>query len=94
MGDSIDAPTCGTGGTDCNAIELAYGATLGCERACVQSCEEFYTDAPSGDVPSTGHHIYDNSDCECEGGESTVYYSNKCGQRLVYVLLLGKQIVR
>ena len=81
MGDSIDAPTCGTGGTDCNVIELAYAGTFGCERACTLACSEYYTDAASGDVPSTGNHIYDNESCACEGGEGTVYYSNKCGQR-------------
>ena len=79
MGDSIDAPTCGTGSTDCNSISLAQGDN--CERACGIDCSTFYTDANDATDMGVGNYIYDNSSCNCEGGEGTLYYSNKCGQR-------------
>ena len=68
------------GQANCNVIELGL-STFSCGRACIADCIEYYTDAEAGDLPTDGNHIYDNSSCECEGGEGTIYYSNKCGGR-------------
>ena len=65
---------------DCNPIELGL-STVDCKRACVADCRTLYTDAPEDTLPSDGSHIYQNSSCECEGGEGYLYYSNKCGGR-------------
>ena len=79
MGDSIDAPTCGTGAT-CNTVELAVDAE-GCGVACGEECSTYYTDGAADSI-TTGDRIYDNSGCNCEGGSDTyTYYSNKCGTR-------------
>ena len=73
-----DKKSCGQ--ATCNVIELGFH-TFSCGRACVADCTEYYTDAEEGDLPTDGSHIYDTANCECEGGEGTVYYSNKCGGR-------------
>ena len=81
MGDSIDAPTCGTGGTTCREIELSTEAT--CERACSLECTTFYTDTEIGQTPAIGNFIYHDSSCDCGEGPfpETLVYSDKCGLR-------------
>jgi len=80
MGDAVDSPTCGTGGTTCREITLAEGGN--CERACGIDCSTYYTDAGADEILQVGNHIYDNSECVCEGGsDEPRYFSNKCGLR-------------
>lgn len=81
MGDSIDAPTCGTGGTTCREIDLSTEAS--CVRACSLECTTFYTDTAPGDTPAIGNFIYHDSSCDCGEGPfpETLVYSDKCGNR-------------
>ena len=81
MGDSIDAPTCGTGGTTCREIDLSTEAT--CARACPLECTTYYTDTEPTDTPAIGNFIYHDSSCDCGEGPfpETLVYSDKCANR-------------
>ena len=84
MGDSIDAPTCGTGGTTCREITLARSTAAegACARACTLDCTTYYTTTPADESLAVGGFIYENSSCSCEGDAPLVLvYSDKCGLR-------------
>ena len=82
MGDSIDAPTCNTGGTVCREISLARSAPGTCERACGFECSTRYTDTPVGDAVAVGNFIYNNEECVCDSpAPESLFYSDKCGLR-------------
>jgi len=81
MGDSIDAPTCGTGGTTCREIDLSTDAS--CVRACSLACSTYYTDAEIGQALAVGNFIYTDEECDCGEGPfpEALVYSDKCGNR-------------
>tara|TARA_R100001163_G_C5024630_1_gene166490 strand:+ start:226 stop:594 length:369 start_codon:yes stop_codon:yes gene_type:complete len=64
----------------CNNISLGV-SNFSCGRACVAECTTHYTDGDTSALLQVGDHIYENSDCDCPGSTTNLYYSNKCGGR-------------